>query len=80
MNTTTTKYLNTGSATGKVHLILADGSTDGVTVCGRAASFNLGDGRRKPWPRWSPSDRGIDPIHRASCPACAKAARAEAVR
>jgi hypothetical protein len=71
-----TKFLSTASPRGMVHVVLADEPAPGHTLCGRRASVNLGGGRRASWPRWSPSDRGLDPIHRPSCPGCATRAAA----
>lgn len=68
---TTTSVLQTASPNGMAHLIHATEPTPGFTLCGRRASANLGGGRRASWPRWSPADRGVDPIQRKSCPDCA---------
>ncbi len=69
-------YQYTASANGAVHLIRADETTPGFTLCGRRASrpgFN--GGRRISWPRWGASDRGGQPIQRSQCERCASAAR-----
>jgi hypothetical protein len=66
--------MQTASPRGMVHLVHADEPVPGFTLCGRRASANL-YGRRVSWPRWSPADRGADPIHRTACPQCADRAR-----